>query len=478
MGRSVSVRRWPVGTVKFGRKKLRRVPWTPEEKETPTQAMTNSEEDEALEFLKDPDLFNRILEDFEVLGLTGEESNKLMGYLSATSRKLDEPLSVMIQSRSAAGKSALQDAILSLIPHEDFVKYTRLTSQALFYKEENSLVHKLLAVEEEEGARDASYSIRNIQSSKYLSIAATGKDPVTGKRRTEEHKVKGPVALMITTTELACDDETNNRFITLSIDESKDMTERILKRQREQDTLEGLICQAEAERITARHQNAQRLLRPLKVINSYACHLTFPSDSLSARRDHKKYLSLIKAVAFLHQYQREVKTHQGIPYIEVSLDDIEKANALANEILGRALDDLPPQPRQLLKLIYRMVLQMVSAKSDGGDPSQCRFTRKNIRDWTKWSDPQIKRHIRLLQEMEYLRCVTGKKGTEYTYELLYSGEGEDGGPFLMGLISVEELRKHVEHEGDCRVFLQQTTGASRGTRTDLDGKKPAWTPLG
>ena len=89
------------------------------------------------------------------------------------------------------------------------MKYTRLTGQALFYKEEDSLVHKLLAIEEEHGARDASYSIRNIQSSKHLSIAATVKDPVTGKLRTEEYKVKGPVALMITTTEVDLDYETS-----------------------------------------------------------------------------------------------------------------------------------------------------------------------------------------------------------------------------------------------------------------------------
>jgi DNA primase catalytic core len=413
--------------------------WRPEEKETPAQAMTKSDEDEALKFLKSPDLFNRLLEDFETLGLTGEESNKLMGYLSAVSRKLDEPLSVMIHSRSAAGKSTLQDAILSLIPPEDFVKYTRLTGQALFYKEENSLVHKLLAIEEEEGARDASYSIRNIQSSKYLSIAATGKDPVTGKLRTEEYKVKGPVALMITTTEVAFDDETTNRFITLTIDESKEMTEKILKRQREQDTLKGLIRQTEADRITARHHNAQRLLRPLKVVNPYASQLTFPSDSLRARRDHKKYLSLIKAIAYLHQYQREVKTHQTISYIEATLDDIGKANHLAHEILGRTLDELSPPSRLLLKLIHKMVL----AKSNGRDPSQHRFTRKDVREWTKWTDPQIKRHIRQLEDLEYLYSVAGKKGKEYIYELLYSGDGDDGKAFFVGLADVDRLRQNL-----------------------------------
>ena len=173
-----------------------------------------------------------------------------MGYLSATSRNLGEPLSVLVQSRSAAGKSTLQDAVLSLIPSEDYIKYTRLTGQALFYKEEDSLVHKLLAIEEEHGAREASYSIRNIQSSKYLSIAATGKDSATGKLRTEEYKVKGPVALMITTTEVELDYETSNRFIILTVDESKEMTERILQKQRNRETLEGLIRESEAEQVT------------------------------------------------------------------------------------------------------------------------------------------------------------------------------------------------------------------------------------
>jgi DNA primase len=420
--------------------------WQPEEQaKTPVQSMSKSDEDEALEFLKDPLLFNRILVDFETIGMTGEDGNKLMGYISATSRKLDEPLSVLIQSRSAAGKSTLQDAVIMLIPTEDYIKYTRLTGQALFYKEEDSLVHKLLAIEEEHGARDASYSIRNIQSSKYLSIAATGKDPVTGKLRTEEYKVKGPVSLMITTTEVELDYETSNRFITLTIDESKEMTERILRKQRTQETLEGLISKAETDRIVKRHHNAQRLLRPLHVINPYAEHLTYPADSLRCRRDHKKYLGLIKAIAFLHQYQRDIKSigNNGstIEYIEVTLDDIAKANKLAGEVLGRTLDELSPPSRLLLKMVRDMVESR--CKEESIDPKEYRFSRRDIREWSRWSDFQIKCHVRQLEDLEYLYSIVGKKGKEYVYELLYPGGGEDGRPFLMGLTSIEHLKEKI-----------------------------------
>ena len=46
-----------------------------------------------------------------------------------------------------------------------------------------------------------------------------------------------------------------------------------------------------------------------------APQLTFPTKSLRSRRDHKKYLGLIKAIAFLKQKQRTVKevTHGGEP---------------------------------------------------------------------------------------------------------------------------------------------------------------------
>ena len=75
-----------------------------------------------------------------------------------------------------------------------------------------------------------------------------------------------------------------------------------------------------------RHRNAQRLLQPLKVVNPYAHHLTFLSDKTRTRRDHKKYLTLIRTVALLHQYQRPVKTvtraGNTVEYIEVTLDDV------------------------------------------------------------------------------------------------------------------------------------------------------------
>jgi hypothetical protein len=346
---------------------------------------------------------------------------------------------VLIQSRSAAGKSTLQDAILSLVPDEDYLKYTRITDQALFYKDKDSLVNRILAIEEETGMGGAAYSIRNIQSSGSITVAATGKDPATGKMRTEEYTVNGPVTVMITTTAAEIEGETASRFLFLTIDESSEMTGAIHEMQRQAETLDGLLRKKKKERIVRKHHNAQRMLKKVSVVNPFGRHLTYPNRSLRTRRDHKKYLGLIRAVAFLRQFQREIKTADAegepVEYVEVTLDDIARANVLAHEILGQSLDELAKPSRTLLGLIHEMV-------TAGGKPAdQTWFTRRTIREHTGWSDWQVKTHVRQLEELEYLHVRSGSRGREYAYALYYRGEGEDKSRFCLNLMPVEEIEK-------------------------------------
>ena len=137
--------------------------------------LSEDETAEALDFLRSPDLLARILEDFQAVGLVGEDTNKLTAYLAAVSRKLDKPLAVIVQSSSAAGKSALMEAVLGFVPEEEREKYSALTGQSLFYfGEGKSLLHKILAIAEEEGAEKAGYALKLLQSEGELSIASTG----------------------------------------------------------------------------------------------------------------------------------------------------------------------------------------------------------------------------------------------------------------------------------------------------------------
>lgn len=391
----------------------------------------------ALAFLKNPVLFEEILSDLGTLGVAGEETNKLLCYLAVVSRKLDDPVSLLIQSRSAAGKSTLQHAVLSLTPEEDQVHYTRLTTQALFYQGEMQLAHKVMAIEEAEGLGNAAYSLRALQSAKKLTVATTSKDPVSGKMKTESYRVQGPVAVLLTTTFASLDEETQSRFLTLTIDESREMTETILAAQRHRDTLVGYLAELEKSSVVRKHQTAQRLLEPLVVINPYATQLTFPVHSLRARRDNKKYLMLIKAVTFLYQKQREVKqaerSGEVFSYIEVTKDDIRQANTLAAHVLGHSADELSAPARSLLKQIHAMVRQYCTEKNVL--PADYRFTRKHLREQTGWSDWQVRTHAKELEELEYLKARAGAWGKEYVYELAW--DGDDDGSRSVGIALVD-----------------------------------------
>ena len=123
--------------------------------------------------------------------MVGEETNKLVGYLAAVSRKLDAPLAVIVQSSSAAGKSSLMDAVLAFVPEEQRVQYSAMTGQSLFYMGETDLKHKILAIVEEEGAQRAAYALKLLQSEGELTIASTGKDPATGRLVTQSTASKG-----------------------------------------------------------------------------------------------------------------------------------------------------------------------------------------------------------------------------------------------------------------------------------------------
>ncbi|WP_419604925.1 hypothetical protein, partial [Thiolapillus sp.] len=196
-------------------------------KEPTGYTMEDTEREQALTLLKDNNLAGRIIEDFAKTGLVGEPSNALMGYLACVSRKLNMPLAIIVQSTSAAGKSALMDAVLKLVPEEDRVHYSAMTGQSLFYLGESDLKHKILGIAEEEGVRQAAYALKLLQSQGELTIASTGKDPESGKLVTEEYRVEGPVMLFLTTTAIDIDEELLNRCVVLSINESREQTAAI-----------------------------------------------------------------------------------------------------------------------------------------------------------------------------------------------------------------------------------------------------------
>lgn len=441
-----------------------------EDNATRVPELSDADRNAAMDLLRSPHLLDRIADDFERCGLVGERTNLLVAFLAAVSRKLDDPLGVLIQSPSAAGKTSLMDAVLSFVPEEDRLSWSAMTGQSLFYVGEADLKHKVLAIAEEEGAERAAYALKLLQSEGVLTMASTSKDAGTGRLVTKEYRVEGPVALMLTTTGIDVDEELANRCIVLSVDDSRDQTRLIHERQRHDQTLEGMLERQARDRTMTLHRNAQRLLRPIMVVNPSATSLTFADHQTRTRRDHAKYLTLIRAIALLHQHQRQVKTadHQGVrvEYIEATTDDIAAANELAHEALGRSLDELPPQTRNLLGLIRAIVLE--DCEGLGIAQSDYRFTRRSIRERIAWGNTQLRVHLARLIDMEYV--VAHRSGMAVAYELCWDGHGTDGRPFLNGLADGTTEAGGLL-AGPKRPRNGPETGGWRGAHIDDSGKQ-------
>lgn len=406
-------------------------------------AMTPDEEAEALEYLKSPDLIERVVRDLDELGYVGEDANKRLGYLIALSRKLDTPLCGVILSRAGAGKSRLMEVIADLVPPEELIAFTRITPQALYYAENRSLKNKLLVSGEDEGLIGSDYAIRELISSKKIKLAAPLKDPASGKLKTVEYEVEGPISLLFSTTKPAIHFENATRCFLLSLDESAEQTARVHEVQRRMRTMEKIERGARSDELRKLHRNAQRLLKPVLVVNPFARDLTFPTNPLEMRREHEKYLSLIDAFALLRQHQRKggrcVQGGREVAFVEVAVEDIEAANELMTEILGTKAEDLSRPSRELLDLIKKLAAE--KARELEIEAAEYRFNRRDIREYTGWSDNQIKSHIGQLEDLEYLIVGKGERGRMYRYELA-EGSGKDK-KRLPGLTDTAALRSKV-----------------------------------
>jgi len=438
--------------------------------------MTEAETAAALALLRDPQLVNRIVADFATAGVVGEATNCLVGYLAATSRKLSRPLAIIVQSTSAAGKSALMDAVLGFVPVEEQVRYSAMTGQSLFYVGESDLAHKVLAIAEEEGATRAAYALKLLQSDGEISIASTGKDTASGRLVTHTYRVTGPTAIILTTTSIEIDEELLNRCLVLTVDEDRAQTRKIHDRQRQAQTLSGLVASTEREQLVTLHRNAQRLLEPLSVVNPFADRLTFADAATRTRRDHVKYLTLIAAVTLLHQHQREIKTTTAGPgtgatqvrYIETTPADITLANSLAHEVLGRSLDELPPGTRRLLDALHTHVTSR--CQREGLDADLIRFTRRQLRETLGFGDTQLKVHLARLVDLELVLTHRLEAGG-FAYELAWH-PGEAGGRVLPGLLDPATLDQPVTATGGAETAATTADRSGSQAARSAPGRGP------
>ena len=380
------------------------------------QTLCPEEEAAGLSLLTDPTLFDRIIEDAETLGYVGEEENKILMYLAASSRLMNDPVSVIVISQSAAGKSFLIDTVRKMMPEEDVVALTSLSDQALNYLPDEALLHKFLIMGEVVHSDVVDHQLREMMSGKELARLVTVKDEKTGKMTSRLIRKKVIVSAVMSSTSTQINPENASRCFVVNTDESEDQTKAIHKRQREKYSLETYRRKEEqAPRIIRTHRAAQRLLQPRVIVNPFAGALDFPSSLMRSRRDHERFVDLIACVCFLRQYQKQEKDEKGKRYIECDLEDYKVAYRIMKRILSSTMTTLP----RSAVLLYEQLKGIIKAKAekDGLFVTDIWVTQREIRETSGLSHDLVKKNIRLLAEYEYVKVKGAGRGMTRRYSL-------------------------------------------------------------
>ncbi|HUX22346.1 MAG TPA: CHC2 zinc finger domain-containing protein [Spirochaetia bacterium] len=408
--------------------------------------MTDDERAAGLELLSSPDLFSRIEADLELSGYVGEEVNKFLLYLVATSRKMPDPISVIVSSQSASGKSYLIDTVKALMPEEDVVSMTSLSDQALNYMPEDGLIHKFLIMGEAVHSSSVEHQIREMLSAKELSRLVAIKDEKTGRLSSKLVRKKVLVALAMSTTSNDMNPENASRCFVVSTDESESQTKEVHRVQRSKYSLERLAQLDEAiPAVIIRHRAAQRLLKALPIVNPYAHLLNFPARMMRTRRDHERFLDLIAAVAFLRQYQKPPKTDEGgRQFVECDLEDYRVAYRIMAAILPSTLSNFPRAAAELYTAFRR--LAKTKAEDEGMLPVEVTLSQRELRESMGLSQMAVKRNLRTLCDYEYLSEIGSfQRGSRRGYRLVHDEELR-----LVDLSSIptpEELVLSVKAQG-------------------------------
>ena len=374
--------------------------------------LSTEEINEAKIYLSAPNLMNRTKEDIGLSGVVGEQDNRLLMYLIFTSRKRENPLHIISLGSSGIGKTHLQEKVGELIPEEDKIEITSLSSNAFYYFGQRQLKNKLLLIEDLDGAEGVLYPLRELQSKRKITKTIVHKN-TKGETRSVNLTVEGPVSVSGCTTKESLYEDNANRSFLIYIDESKEQDEKIMDYQRKLSA--GKIDVVNEHKIKEAFKNIQRVLQPVTIRNPYAELLKIPNEVFKPRRTNAHYLAFIEAVTFYHQYQREkvVDKSSGEEFIETTLEDIEEANKLLKPILLRKSDALNGATRNYFE---KLKTKITDSKS---------FTNKEIREVFRIKAPTLVRYHRHLLDAGLLSIKSGSKARGYKYQITNTEDFEE-----------------------------------------------------
>lgn len=358
-----------------------------------------------IEFLKSTDLISQFNKLIGKAGIIGEQTNRVLLFIIASSYRMPDTLHALIQGSSGSGKTRLLRVISDMMPSEDVKKYTRVTDNSFYNQDEYFFVNKLVCFEDMDGLKeDAQLAVRELQSNEILVSSTSIKDK-NGSISGGERIVRGPIASMACTTKGDMYEDNVSRSFLIAVDESKEQTLRVIDYQ--DDISAGMINKEEQKRVTTFVQNCMRLLKPYEVINPYAKKVKLPQSAHKIRRLNELYKCFIKQITLLNQYQRK-QDKQGRLISEK--EDLKVACEILFESIVLKVDELDGSLRQFFERLKKHI------ESKGKD---YQFTQREIRQQFNISKSQMQRYMYGLLSFGYIHQSGGHPNRGLKYKVDY-----------------------------------------------------------
>ncbi len=274
------------------------------------------------------------------------------------------------------------------------------------------MVHKLLGFEDLDGLKeDALYAVRELISNEILVSSTTTKTE-DGQLLAMEKTVRGPISSISCTTKGAIYEDNMSRVFLIAVDESKEQTKRIIHYQ--QQKAAGLIENNREKKAAALLQNCIRLLQPYEVINPYANKIQLPEEAHKIRRLNDLYLSFVKQIALLNQYQRK-RDKQG--RLVAQLEDLQTANTIMFDSIVLKVDELDGALRGFYEKLKEYVEQ--KAAQEGKNQFDTDFSQREIRQAFRMSKTGCQNQINALLELEYIYKTYSSARNTHHYKIAY-----------------------------------------------------------
>jgi len=320
---------------------------------------------------------------------------------------MPDTLHALIQGSSGSGKTHLLSKIAALMPPERVVKFTRVTENSFYNYDEFYFKNKLICLEDIDGLKEeALFAWRELISNNQLSSSTSQKDE-NGNIRGAQRIVRGPMASICATTHGSIYEDNMSRLFVIAVDESKEQTARIMDYQNRRAA--GVINKTGEDEARVFLQNCIRMLKPLQVINPYADKIKLPPQAHKIRRLNELFLSFVKQVTLINQYQRK-KDAQG--RLITATEDLQTAVTIMFDSIFLKVDELDGSLRQFFESLKEYILQKEN-------PQNYEFTQREIRHALHLSKTQLHRYMNELLELEYLQQTGGYANRGFKYKVSY-----------------------------------------------------------